>query len=415
MSFSLRSTSARPDAYPAGRLEAGELEAFGLRALDAIGVRLAEIFLFTALLGVVLAASSRHAGQAMLTGLAVAVCGGGIAYVLGRRRGRLWVTALAVQTAVSVALLASAPPGFTWDRTHDLAGWVIAGMASGVAASRGPAWGLVIFIPGVAVELAVEQARGGPVAGLVFLGAFTYYVGAAVTHVLARRGFATTERALEAVAAAETAQRVAEERWLARREADRLLHDTVLATLSLLAHQGEGTDHRELQAACLRDLGTLKLGRLETGHLATAQRGAGSALGASVSLRSLVEAARREAEIHGLELRAHIATLKQPGLHLDATVATALRKALLECVANVRHAQVQHVDLVASVIVDALVLVVVDEGRGFDLARIPEDRLGLRASVQERLAGVGGSASVWTQPGQGTSVMLRVPRQAVSS
>jgi signal transduction histidine kinase len=76
---------------------------------------------------------------------------------------------------------------------------------------------------------------------------------------------------------------------------------------------------------------------------------------------------------------------------------------------------VQHVDLVASVIVDALVLVVVDEGRGFDLARIPEDRLGLRASVQERLAAVGGSASVWTQPGQGTSVMLRVPRQAVSS
>ena len=55
MSFSLRSTSAGPDAYPAGRPEAGELVAFGLRALDAIGVRLAEIFLVTTLLGVVLA------------------------------------------------------------------------------------------------------------------------------------------------------------------------------------------------------------------------------------------------------------------------------------------------------------------------------------------------------------------------
>jgi len=47
MSFSLRSTAARPDAYPTGRPEAGELEGFGLRALDAIGVRLAEIFLVT--------------------------------------------------------------------------------------------------------------------------------------------------------------------------------------------------------------------------------------------------------------------------------------------------------------------------------------------------------------------------------
>jgi len=180
----------------------------------------------------------------MLTGLALAVCGGGIVYVLGRQRGRLWLIALALLPAVPVALLASATPGFTWDHTHDLATWVVAGMASGVAASRGPAWGLVVFITGVAVELAVEQARSGPASALVFLGAFTYYVGAAVTHVLARRGFATTEQALEAVAAAETAQRVAEERWLARREADRLLHDTVLATLSLLAHRERGLTPR---------------------------------------------------------------------------------------------------------------------------------------------------------------------------
>jgi len=57
----------------------------------------------------------------------------------------------------------------------------------------------------------------------------------------------------------------------------------------------------------------------------------------------------------------------------------------------------------------------VDDGLGFDQARIPEDRLGLRASVQERLAAVGGSATIWTQPGQGTSVMLRVPRLQASS
>jgi len=41
--------------FPAGS-EAGELEAFGLRALDAVGVRLAQIFLVTVLLGVPIAA-----------------------------------------------------------------------------------------------------------------------------------------------------------------------------------------------------------------------------------------------------------------------------------------------------------------------------------------------------------------------
>ncbi len=328
-------------------------------------------------------------------------------------------------TAVTVSLLASAAPGLSWDRTHQLAAWVVAGMASGTAASRGPGWGLAVFIPAVAAELAVEHVRGAPASALVFLGSLTYYIGGAVTHVLARRGFATTEQALEAVAVAEAAQRVAEERWQARREADRLLHNTVLATLSVLAHQGEGIAPGELQAACRRDLDILNLGRPETARPASLRPAslrpaslrpeASSVLPAGVAVSSLIEAARGEAAVRGLELRAHAAALGQPGLQLDPAVATACRHALVECVANVRHADVQHLDLMASVTADALVLVVVDEGRGFDQARIPADRLGLRASVQERLAAVGGSAAIWTQPGQGTSVMLRVPRLAPPS
>jgi signal transduction histidine kinase len=58
---------------------------------------------------------------------------------------------------------------------------------------------------------------------------------------------------------------------------------------------------------------------------------------------------------------------------------------------------------------------VLDEGQGFDQARVPADRLGLRASVRERLAAVGGGVTIWTRPGQGTSVMLRVPLAGVSS
>jgi hypothetical protein len=409
VSAHLRSAATRPDAFPPCRPEAGELEAFGLRALAAIGVRLAQIFLGTALLGVLLAAPGQ-AGRVVPAGLAVAACAAGVAYILPRPGGRWRLAALVLLTAGTVALLAGAAPVITWDRVQTLAAWVVAGAASGGAASHGPGWGLAVFIPAVAVELAVEATRGGPAPALAFLGAFTYCAGAAVTHVLARRGFATTEQALEAVAEAAAARRVAEGRWLARREADRLLHDTVLATLSLLAHRGEGIAPGELRDACRRDLELLTRDRpVPAGPPERAVPGHG------VALTALTEAARREAEARGLELRAHVAALEQPGLRLDPAVAEALAKALAECVANVRHADVPDAHLMASVTADTLVLVVVDQGRGFDLARIPADRLGLRASVQERLGAVGGSATIWTQPGRGTSVVLRVPLRRAPS
>jgi len=396
-----------PGVFPAGS-ETGDLEAFGSRALDAVGVRLAQVFLLTVLAGVPLASSPHHLGRALITGAGTALCAAAVAWVLLLRRGRGWLVALVVLTALIVALLAGAAADFGLDRTQALAAWVVAGMASGIATSRGPGWGIAVFIPAVATELVVEQAHGGLAFAPVLLGALTYYVGGAATNVLARRGFATTEQALEAVARAEAAQQVAEERWRARRESDRLLHDTVLATLAVLAHSGEGTTPDELRAACRRDLSLLAWDSEDAGSQASRpEPGPGPV--PALGVASLVDAARNEAARRGLELRAHATALEQPGLHLDPAVATALRLALTECVANVRHARVRHLDLMASVADATLVLVVLDEGQGFDPERVPADRLGLRASVAERLAAVGGAVTIWTRPGQGTSVMLRVP------
>ncbi len=324
-----------------------------------------------------------------------------------------WILVLAAAAAITTALLASGPPGISWDQSHTLAAWIVAGMSSGVAASRGPAWGLVVFAPAVAASLAVDQAHGHPGSALIFLGSLTYYVGAAVTNVLARRGFATTERALEAVETAETAQRVAAERWQARRAADRLLHDTVLATLTVLSHQGLGVAPAEIRAACARDLAIL------TGTSTSRHGGAGRGSqngGPGGPLGQVVETAVAHAAALGLELTAHLGSLERPAeqpIRLDPLLAAALGDALAECVANVRqHAGVGRLDLTASVTRDAVVLLVVDEGRGFDPAAVPEDRLGLRASVQERLAVLGGSVAVWSRPGRGTSVKISIPLPA---
>lgn len=51
-----------------------------------------------------------------------------------------------------------------------------------------------------------------------------------------------------------------------------------------------------------------------------------------------------------------------------------------------------------------------DRGRGFDPARVPGDRQGLRESVVGRLARVGGQATVASTPGEGTEVSLELAR-----
>jgi signal transduction histidine kinase len=47
-----------------------------------------------------------------------------------------------------------------------------------------------------------------------------------------------------------------------------------------------------------------------------------------------------------------------------------------------------------------------DDGRGFDPAAIPVERLGVRTSILDRMATVGGSADVVSRPGAGTRIEL---------
>lgn len=52
-------------------------------------------------------------------------------------------------------------------------------------------------------------------------------------------------------------------------------------------------------------------------------------------------------------------------------------------------------------------IVVADDGNGFDIRRIPPERLGLEVSIRERVALAGGEASIESVPGHGTTVELR--------
>jgi signal transduction histidine kinase len=56
-----------------------------------------------------------------------------------------------------------------------------------------------------------------------------------------------------------------------------------------------------------------------------------------------------------------------------------------------------------------------DRGSGFDLARVDRARLGLERSIIERTADCGGQASIWSAPGQGTTVSICWPAVAGSA
>ena len=96
---------------------------------------------------------------------------------------------------------------------------------------------------------------------------------------------------------------------------------------------------------------------------------------------------------------------------LPPTIADALEQALEQCLVNVlRHSGSTDAELIVFVGADEVTVMVTDNGVGFDEKDVPGDRMGLRHSVRGRILSVGGAVHLWSSPGDGTSIVLSVPR-----
>jgi signal transduction histidine kinase len=106
---------------------------------------------------------------------------------------------------------------------------------------------------------------------------------------------------------------------------------------------------------------------------------------------------------------AEVQLLGEPG-HLAPEVEYALLLAVREALANVtRHAEALAVRLTLGATPEGVTVRIADDGRGFD----PDDPdrtdgFGL-AAMRVRLAQVGGTVSVRSAPGSGTTVIVQVP------
>lgn len=90
---------------------------------------------------------------------------------------------------------------------------------------------------------------------------------------------------------------------------------------------------------------------------------------------------------------------------LEATLG-----AVRACLQNViEHSGTRKAGVAIGVTDDAVTIMVIDEGLGFDPSAVADDRLGLRNSVIRRVQTVGGTVRLFSSPGAGTSVMISMP------
>jgi signal transduction histidine kinase len=270
-------------------------------------------------------------------------------------------------------------------------------LASGLAF-----WGGIVLAPG---SHTARGARAASVA-LLFVVVVVHWCG---RQMLYRRA----GRADSALAAADHDARdqfVILSRTVERREHDRLLHDTVLNTLTAVARSGPAGG---VISRCRHDLARLERALSEPADPAWAF--SHPVAGLVADLHAIA------GEMRARRLIVHVQPDPGPADESQAVpvqVAVAIGHATREALANAAahagtgEAWVTVRPLAAAASAEPGIEVTVrDEGAGFDPARLDPARLGVRRSITERVTDCGGSAAVHSAPGAGTVVRLCWPAQ----
>jgi signal transduction histidine kinase len=256
---------------------------------------------------------------------------------------------------------------------------------------------------------ALAQGSGTtPRAAMVPMVAALLVVTATI-HLVGRR--LVYRRAAIADVALATADRDAQDQFVVlsrnieRREHERLLHDTVLNTLTALARPGAGSTAGAV-ARCQHDVALMEQALGHPGDGQAAARPFGSLVAA-------VQAVVTERRARGLTVHIEVGSglpAGDSGLPIPALAADAITHATREALANVaEHAGTGEAWVEVSDGGDGVRVTVRDHGAGFDPARVGPARLGLRRSITERIADAGGQATVTSVPGTLTEVSLHWP------
>lgn len=93
--------------------------------------------------------------------------------------------------------------------------------------------------------------------------------------------------------------------------------------------------------------------------------------------------------------------------------ARALLKASREAAVNAaKHSGADKIDIFVEAGADGVEVFVRDRGRGFDPDTVPDDRIGVRRSIVDRMERHGGSAQIRSTPGEGSEVRISTRRDS---
>jgi signal transduction histidine kinase len=248
-----------------------------------------------------------------------------------------------------------------------------------------------------------------PALGIASISTLAGWGGLVLAGAVLSTGLLRAARRVSSIGRAHRSERQASETEAQRRQGARLLHDTVLATLTLLAHSGVGVSREALRrqagddARLLRQL-RLSASPLSVSGVAAEDQGDGT-IGADHG--DNLEAVRNRFERLGLDVSWHGAgTVSLRPDRLDAFLL-----ALAECLENVRrHSGVSEAHVTITDDETTVRALVTDNGVGFEPAAVPAGKLGYRESIVGRLEEAGGTARVFSAQGSGTTVVLEMPR-----
>lgn len=263
-------------------------------------------------------------------------------------------------------VLAGAGVFFLWRRQRLVLGWIL--VAAAVA---------VLLVPGD------DHGGNGPfLTPAAFAGGLLLVVGPWLWRAAQERD-------------AERARRVRSEE---RAEMAARVHDSVLQTLALV--QRESHDPRRVEQLARRQERELRAWLFPSGELFREDTLVGA----------IADAAAEIEELHGV--RVEVASAGNAPLDDDLrAVVLATREALANAA---RFSGADEISVYAEADGDGVNVFVRDRGAGFDRAAVPPERRGLTESIEGRMRRHHGTAAITSSPGEGTEIVLSLPRGRTS-
>jgi len=310
-------------------------------------------------------------------------------------------TAWAVSVAY-VVVYTSFP--FVWDGSPTANGsgaWLtpIAGIASVAAVVAMPLPAAVVYFLGsvtvtrlISASVAERTSASEFITDLAW-GLFVAAVPVSIAIMALETGRRRDRAQVRAKARAEAAA-AEQSRRRERARLDAITHDRVMSVMWAASREGNNAELQRQALATLEQLDELR---------------ADDDLQRAMTPTEVIAEAESAAEIvdPGCQIR------NAAAIEVSTTYPQDAVHAMMSAMSEALHNSVRHAgpEATRSVLVtmrtDALITEVTDDGVGFDENLVPSDRLGIALSIRGRMEQIaGGSASISSQPGHGTTVVL---------